>query len=115
VEVNLDAARAEKEMEPKTLVVGGETFTLPVRLPLRLSRDLLAKLNDSDVDGAVSLLVGADNLDRFLDAATSDDLNTLLEQLGDLYGVAEGESPASKGSSKNTGARSRRTSKPPTS
>lgn len=96
------AARWEAAGEPPTVVIGDETFTLPVELPLAF----LEALNALDVRRAVGTLVGDADVDRFL--AQRPSIEDLME-LRSLYGVDVGEASASTTFSANGGSPSRPT------
>lgn len=101
------AARREVEQEPKTMVLAGKTYTLPDEMPARFA--LSAEKGDWEA-AMRSLLNG--QADQFLDDATDRDIvNWLLPELSKLYaGTTEGESSASRVSSKPSGKRSRQPS-----
>lgn len=104
--VDLDArraARAEAQGEPPEVVLGGERFTLPVRLPLE-ALDLMA---DGQFRAAFRLLLAdEDAVSRFF-AHRPDDAD--LEDLMSVYGEP-GNSSASAPSVPSIGTRSRPTS-----
>jgi hypothetical protein len=109
-ELDLDAARAaraEARGEPPTVTLGGETFTLPVEIPMRY---IWALVEGDDMDALKVLFNG--QLDRFLATEPSgQDIVALVAGVPKLYGMAsQGESPASAGSSSNGSSRSRPTS-----
>lgn len=109
-ELDLDAARAaraEAHGEAPTVVLGGETFTLPAELPMQYVWTLV---EGEDIDALKVLFDG--QLDRFLAAGpTREDILALIAGVPKLYGLAsQGELPASAGSSNGGSNRSRPTS-----
>lgn len=96
-DIDLDsarAARAESQAEPVTLTSGGVQFTLPVEMPM----PFVWALEDGDVRGAVTALLG-DQMPAFITTQPSDDdIAELLKQAGRCYGVDPGEGEASPGS-----------------
>lgn len=103
--LDLDARRAarwEGAGEVPQVVLGGETFDLPVEMPLVF----LEALGEMDVGRAVRALVGEEHVERFL--GTGPTVEDLLE-LRELYGIDMGESQASSASSTNGGKPSRPT------
>jgi hypothetical protein len=101
------AARAEAENAPHEVVLGGETFTLPPRIPL----ECLDLVQEGDFRAAFRLLLDDEEaLIRFL--AHRPDDEDLAELLG-LYGEP-GESAASPVSSANGGRQPKQTSRRPT-
>lgn len=112
-ELNLDAARAARAEvlgDAPTFTLGGETFTLPVELPMRYVWTLDAGDEVDPLDVLKVLLDG--ELDRFIAAnPTRNDILALIDGIPVLYGLRPpGESPASAGSSSNGSNRSRPTS-----
>jgi hypothetical protein len=113
--IDLDAARAARaELNGEHSVVrfGGEMFDLPAECPL----DFILALNDDEPKTAVEALVG-EQWERFWAHRPSrEDIRELARGVADAYGLGGGmsESPASGGSSKTGGRRSRRTSLPTT-
>lgn len=89
------------------MTLAGETFTLPVELPMRYVWTLV----DGDDMAALKVLFDG-QLDRFLATDPSrQDILALVAGVPKLYGLAsEGESSASAGSSRNGSSRSRPTS-----
>lgn len=110
--INLDSARAarsEAEKTPHTIIRNTKEFSIPARMPIRAS----LAADKGDVLSFLQLLLG-DQYEDFMEG--EDELDDLDFQeigngLGAAYGVEMGESQASGVSSKNTGKRSRRTSK----
>jgi hypothetical protein len=105
--VDLDARRkavaAEAKGEPVTVVLDGETFTLPSELPLSFAY----YITTMDLMKACAVLVGKDNAERFLDAGpTNEDFEAIVE----AYGLDLGEASGSPKSSASTTKRSKRTS-----
>jgi len=101
------AARAEARGEPPTITIGGETFTLPVELPMRYVWTLV----DGDDIDALKVLFDS-QIDRFLATdPTREDILALVAGVPKLYGLGTpGESSASAGSSSGGSNRSRPTS-----
>jgi hypothetical protein len=100
------AARAETRGDPPTVVLAGETFTLPPEMPMRYMWTLL----DGDDMAALKVLFDG-QLDRFLACdLTREDLLALLDGVPHLYGLRPGELSASDGSSSGTSSHSRPTS-----
>lgn len=109
-ELDLDAARAaraEARGEAPTVILGGETFTLPAELPMRYVWTLV---DGEDIDALKVLFDG--QLERFLATEpTREDILALVAGVPKLYGLGgPGESPASAGSSNGGSNRSRPTS-----
>lgn len=111
--LNLDAkraARSEAENEPHTLVLGGEEFKLPPRVPLLFVERLAAY----DVGGAMVELLD-EAWPKF--AAHKPELDDLIAIARELYGLEDffaQPSSASPPSSNNGGQSARPTSKPTT-
>lgn len=103
----LAAERAEARGEPPTLQFKGETFTLPVELPVAVAE---AWITNADAFTFGKTLLG-EEWDRFYALEPSqDDVFALSGRLSVLYGVTEGESSASGEPSPSTSGRSRPTS-----
>lgn len=112
--INLDAARAaraEALSEPHTVILGGERFELPARMPA-IALEISGRALRGDVDAVLELfrLLLGEQHRRFLELADDLDLAELGERMGELYGVTLGESQASGASSANDGSRLRPTS-----
>jgi hypothetical protein len=110
MELDLDAkraARAEAEAEPKTVILGAQSFTLPTELPFRIAE----LWTTGDLSGGLKLLL-SDQIEAFWTTNPSaQDIQALVEGIVEMYGLGElGESSASGGPSRPTGRRSRRTS-----
>lgn len=89
------AAEAEAGGEPVEITFGGTKFELPTELPWRFA-SLLFK---GEVDDALAAAFG-DEYGRFLSLDPSvDDVQGLVEDLSEAYGLSEGESSASASSS----------------
>lgn len=106
--LDLDARRAEADMTPHEVVLGGKTYRFVARLPV----EFMTLLKQGDLEDAMRLLMLDPSEWDELRAAvpTDDDLMAIVE----LYGVSEGESSASNGSSPSAGTSSRPTSSPTT-
>jgi hypothetical protein len=88
------AARAEVAKEPVAIKFGGEEFELPAELPADFA--LLAS-EDREYE-ALRALFRADT-ERFFGLRPSlDDVTELIAQIGTVYGLSVGESPASANS-----------------
>ncbi len=98
---NVNAARAQRlEALGQRWVfeVDGEAYSLPIELPREVVRQL-AKLDPSDLDGLLALLLGEEQFKRFDEHETSvQDIQALLEVYGRETGMTLGESSASTGS-----------------
>ncbi len=105
--IDLDAARAarsEAEKEDRTVIFGGEEFTVGPMVPLAV----IEAMAQGMLATAARELFG-DEADRFFAHRPDDrDLVVLLEHLA---GQPVGNSSASGGSSRSNGARSKRTSR----
>lgn len=109
--MNLDEARAarrEAEKEAPTVTVNGETFTLPVELPLAVTlhlNDLSEAQEGKDntaaldaVGGVLRALFGKD-YEKFMQVSqlAMDDMEDLLNGIVKEYGFEDtGEAPASE-------------------
>ncbi len=60
--VNFDNFRAEQEDDPVTLIIGGETYSLPSALPASMAVDMMAMQETFDDEDAE---VPPDAMDRF--------------------------------------------------
>lgn len=81
------AAQAEENGEPKTLTLGGETYTLPHKLPLAMS----VAIKDRDWRTVAELFFG-DAADTVLGQIDGKDLDEIYSK---LYGTDEGNSEPS--------------------
>lgn len=110
--IDLDAARAaraEAQGEENTVLLGGDTFTLPLELPIELGDFLVS----GRVGAFIEALLGEEQWTKFAShKPTLNDLKVLAEQLAPLYGFeSPGESPASVASLPSNGSHSRPTSR----
>lgn len=110
----LRAAQSEAADEPHTVILGGRKFQIPAQVPARFLLHL-GKLERGDLgalEDALRDLLG-DQFDDFIALTeTQNDLMAFLEGVStELYGLSEGEAPASPPSSKATSGRSRPTGK----
>lgn len=109
MELDLDArlaAEAENRPEDHEITWRGRTWPVPAKVPWALG-DLMAS---ADVNGAMSLYLGAEQWAEMVDGATIDEVKVLYQGILEVSGIRPGESSASSTSSPSTGARSRRTS-----
>ena len=102
MKLDLDAKRAARDDAinlPHEVTLGGETFTLPARLPL----EVLDLMSDGQFRDAFRVLLfdDPDQVDRFFKHRPDD---ADLEDIMGLYGPA-GESSGSHGSSQSNGGR----------
>lgn len=105
------AAEAEAKEEHPTIGFKGETFILPIEMPIAVVE---AWMDDADAVTFGKALLG-DDWERFKALGPSQrDVFRLAGQLKTLFGVSQGESGASGNSSETTGDRSRPTSSEPT-
>jgi hypothetical protein len=123
--IDMDAARAarrEAEKVTPTVRFGGQSFVLPVELPvgvLRVARDLtkgtsITEMADVTMEMA-RVLLGDEQYARFENVHPSfEDLDFFLRHTLATYGVTLGESSASTGRSRRTSPGSRQRSKPST-
>lgn len=127
--IDLDAARAArreaKGKTPDPVTFMGETFVLPVELPIAAVR-WFSKLGEASkakdgiaiteaLEAAVEAIFSATDFERFMALQPSlEDLSAIIEGVPGEYGMTAGEPQASDTSSKSTGTRSRRASKPAT-
>lgn len=103
----LAAERAEGRGEPPTFAFKGQTFELPLEMPVAVVEAWMA---DADAFTFGKALLG-DEWERFYALRpTRDDVFALAGRLSVLYGVTEGESSASGSPSASTSATSRPTS-----
>lgn len=90
---------ADADGDPPSFVFGGESFALPRKLDIRV----VPALQRGDFDRALVLLLGAEQMERFL-AVESDEafdehkLNELIEAVAGNSGTSSGESGASTSS-----------------
>ncbi len=104
-ELDLDARRAEANLEDHKLTLGGKVYSLPAEMPL-LFADRLAK---GDLEDAILLLFGDEEGGEVASLLTDKDLAAIAE---DLYGMGDtGNSSASPVSLNRAGRRSKPTSK----
>lgn len=87
---------ADTESSPAGFVFGGETFTLPGKLDFRV----IVAMQRGNFDRALSLLIGAEQMDRFLEIDSDEPfdetkLNELIELVSGRSGTSAGESGAS--------------------
>jgi hypothetical protein len=98
---NVNAARAQRleaHGERWEFELDGEPFWLPTELPRQVVRQL-ADLDQSDLDGLLTLLLGEDQVKRLDEHTVSvQDIQALLEAYGRDTGMTLGESSASTGS-----------------
>lgn len=103
------AARAEANGEPRSFILSGETFELPVEL----AWDFTEVFSSGEVTRILEYLLGPSQFERFRNLEpkpTDPDVTALVEALPQFYGPAAGESPASSASSKKTSRHLRPTS-----
>lgn len=106
--IDLDALRAESTAADHEVVLGGETFTLPVLEAWPVTA-IEAVQRGAFADALRDVL--GDDWDRFAaHRPTLGDCGRLVEALTAAQGVTPGESPRSSSSSRSTATRSRRTS-----
>jgi hypothetical protein len=95
---NVNAARAQRleaRGERWEFEIDGEEFWLPTELPRQVVRQL-AELDQSDLDGLLTLLLGEDQVKRLDEHTLSvQDIQALLEAYGRDTGMTLGESSAS--------------------
>ena len=106
--LDLDALRAEADMTPHEVTLGGETYRLRATMPL----DCMALIKQGDLAEAMAMLLIDPGEWEQMRAAVPDDRDLLAVVA--LYGVDEGEAPASPDSSLNGGRPSPPTSRPST-
>jgi hypothetical protein len=108
VDIDLDelrAVRLEALGRPRTLRLQGKVFEIPPEFQYAW----LEPYNNDDGERLVREVLGT-QAEEFLALATLDDIKAFGTRLFAIYGIGRGEPPASNGSSRNTGGRSRRTS-----
>lgn len=89
------AARAEQKREPVILKWSDTiTFQLPVEMPA----DFALQAQAGRLREAVSALIGEQAEEFFALRPSMEDLTSLAEIAGDVYGITSGEAPASAGS-----------------
>jgi hypothetical protein len=99
------AARLEGKRKTPTVLFGGETFELPRELPYDLL-ELMSEVIDSagfgfsrPLDDTLGALLGEENLARFKALRPAvDDVAAMMNEVLVLYGLIQGESPASSDS-----------------
>ncbi|MBC2877440.1 MULTISPECIES: hypothetical protein [Streptomyces] len=91
---DVNAARAQRlEAHGRSwqFTLDGDTFQLPTEIGHRTAR-ALRDLDDSDVDGLLSLLLGEDQYQRFAEHdVTMQDIAAILEAYGKETGLGLGE------------------------
>ncbi|MFJ3900444.1 hypothetical protein [Streptomyces sp. NPDC090025] len=91
---DVNAARAQRlEAHGRTwsFELDGESFTLPTELSRKTAKGL-RKLDDSDVDGLLELLMGEEQYARFEEHdITMQDIAAILEAYGQETGLGLGE------------------------
>ncbi|MEV5968668.1 hypothetical protein [Streptomyces sp. NPDC051921] len=91
---DVNAARAQRlEAHGRTwsFELDGESYTLPTELSRRIAK-ALRKLDDSDVDGLLELLMGEEQYARFEEhEVTMQDVAAILEAYGQETGLGLGE------------------------
>jgi hypothetical protein len=95
---NVNAARAQRleaHGERWEFEIDGELFWLPTELPRQVVRKL-AELDQSDLDGLLTLLLGEEQVKRLDEYTVSvQDIQGVLEAYGRDTGMSLGESSAS--------------------
>jgi hypothetical protein len=98
---SVNAARAQRLEalgERWSFDLDGEEFSLPTELPRDIVREM-ARLDPSDLDGLLGLLLGEEQFKRFATHSTTvQDIQALLEAYGRDTGASLGESSASTSS-----------------
>ena len=97
------AAEREAAGEAPSVTLGGETYVLPVKLPLAAA----VAVRNSDWTKLCRLIFGAGNEVTVLEHLEPEDLDRIYEQ---FYGTNAGNSEPSAGSSQSDGKQSRETS-----
>ncbi|MEU6977469.1 MULTISPECIES: hypothetical protein [unclassified Streptomyces] len=91
---DVNAARAQRlevSGHDWSFELDGESFTLPTELS-RATAKKLSKLDDNDVDGLLSLLMGGAQFARFEQHdVTMQDIAAILEAYGEETGLGLGE------------------------
>lgn len=80
--LDLDARRAEYEGVTHEVRLGGETYTLPAKMPMIVAE----YLSDMKFTDAVAVLFGADAAPTVAALLTDDDLDAIME---DVYHLSE--------------------------
>ena len=102
------AAKSETGGKPHDITVDGETFTIPVEMPL----DAALAISDGHVALFFEELLNGQHEAFAKHKISVDDLLVLVEGVSEMYGLDNlGEALASRASSSNTSKRSRPTSK----
>lgn len=107
---SLDIAREEQSTH-RTLILAGETFLAPAKLPPRFLVGV-GRVQRGQVGGyedALRSVLGEEQFEKYLDLPAAD-INNDLETITNAYGMGSGESSASKLPSESTGTLSRPTS-----
>lgn len=87
---------ADTDATPAAFVFGGETFALPAKLDFRV----IVAMQRGNFDRALSMLIGAEQMDRFLEVDSDEPfdeskLNELIDLVAGRSGSSAGESGAS--------------------
>lgn len=102
-ELDLDARRAEANLEPHKVTIGGKVYGLPAELPLMFADHL----SHGEMRLAVELLFGEEEADEVAPLLSDADLMAIAE----IYGTDPGKSSGSLPSLNRAGRRSKPTSK----
>lgn len=92
-----EVARSAVEAEQHELVYGEREWHVPARLPLAA----IEAMEQNDVMQFLRLLLGDEYAD-FAEYVDARDLPAIADTLGDIYGMALGESAASGNTSEGT-------------
>lgn len=92
----VDALTAEAEGAGGSFEFGGETFTLPAKLDFRA----VVALQRGNIDRALTILLGAEQMGRLIDVDTDEvmDADRLDAIFSQMHGGSSGESGASTAS-----------------
>lgn len=105
-----NALIVESDRKPFRFQFGGETFELPPKV------DMLAasRMRKGDLDGALRKMLGEEQYERLDDLEEvfdEDVFEGVMDAWARHVGISPGKSRGSGGSSRNTGQRSKRTSR----
>lgn len=98
--IDLDAARVarrEARGESPVVVFGGEDFTFPVEMPMKIVAMMTQDITPVVMLEVVEEFLGAEQYARFMGHQPSpDDISELVKGLMDSYGMSAGESEGSE-------------------
>jgi hypothetical protein len=102
--LDLDARRAEANLEDHKLTLGGKVYSLPAEMPLLFAD----RLQNEKIEEAIHVLFGPEDGGEVAPLLTGQDLEAIAQNLYGLDG--SGEAPASPPSLNRAGRRAKPTS-----